>query len=89
MSDAHKQGLQMRSDMVPGSIFPDYEPPDHTTKRRKLSELQGQYPRVLVLSRGGFCPKERPELKAAWQQGREEIFYPYVKTYNQSLGEHD
>jgi hypothetical protein len=26
----------MRSDMVPASIFPDYELPDHTTKRRKL-----------------------------------------------------
>jgi hypothetical protein len=40
----------MRSDMVPGSIFPDYELPDHTTKRRKLSELQGQDPMVLVLT---------------------------------------
>jgi peroxiredoxin len=49
----------MRSDMVPGSIFPDYELPDHTTKRRELSELQGQHPMVLVLSRGGFCPEER------------------------------
>jgi peroxiredoxin len=49
----------MRSDIVLGSIFPDYELPDHTTKRRKLSELQGQHPMVLVLSRGGFCPKER------------------------------
>ena len=49
----------MRSDMVPGSAFPDYELPDHTTKRRKLSDLQGQNPMVLVLSRGGYCPKER------------------------------
>ena len=32
----------MRSDMVLGSIFPDYELPDHTTKRRKLSELQAR-----------------------------------------------
>ena len=28
----------MRSDIVPGAIFPDYELSDHTTKRRKLSE---------------------------------------------------
>ena len=49
----------MRSDIVPGAVFPDYELPDHTTKRRKLSELQGEDPLVLVLSRGGFCPKER------------------------------
>jgi len=26
-----------------------------------------------------------PELKAAWQQGRKELFYPYVQT----LGEQD
>ena len=37
----------MRSDIVPGAVFPDYELPDHTTKRRKLSELQGQDPMVL------------------------------------------
>jgi peroxiredoxin len=49
----------MRSDIVPGAVFPDYELPDHTAKRRKLSELQGQHPMVLVLSRGGFCPKDR------------------------------
>jgi hypothetical protein len=30
----------MRSDIVQGGVFPDYELPDHTTKRRKLSELQ-------------------------------------------------
>ncbi len=31
----------MRSDIVPGAVFPDYELTDHTAKRRKLSELQG------------------------------------------------
>jgi hypothetical protein len=30
-----------------------------------------------------------PELKAAWQQGRKEFFYPYGKTYAQTLGEQD
>jgi peroxiredoxin len=53
----------MRSDIVPGAIFPDYELSDHTAKRRKLSELQGQHPMVLVLSRGGFCPKDRRRLR--------------------------
>lgn len=28
----------MRSDIVPGAIFSDYELSDHTAKRRKLSE---------------------------------------------------
>jgi hypothetical protein len=31
----------MRSDIVPGAVFPDYELSDHTAKRRKLSDLQG------------------------------------------------
>ncbi len=30
-----------------------------------------------------------PELKAAWQQGRKELFYPYGKSYVQTLGEQD
>ena len=30
-----------------------------------------------------------PESKAAWQQGRKELFYPYGKTYAQTLGEQD
>ena len=30
-----------------------------------------------------------PELKAAWQEGRKELFYPYGKTYLQTLSEHD
>jgi hypothetical protein len=30
-----------------------------------------------------------PELKAAWQQGRKELLYPYGKTYAQTLGEQD
>ncbi len=29
----------------------------------------------------------RPELKAAWQGGRKKLFYPYGKTYVQTLGE--
>lgn len=49
----------MRADIVPGAKFPDYELTDHAAKRRKLSELQGSDPMILVLSRGQFCPKDR------------------------------
>jgi hypothetical protein len=49
----------MRSDLVPGARFPDYELTDHATERRKLSDLQGQQPMVLVLSRRGIL-SERP-----------------------------
>jgi hypothetical protein len=30
-----------------------------------------------------------PELKTAWKQGRKEFFYPYGKTYIQTLGEQE
>src|SRR5215831_17639188 len=66
----------MRSDMISGAVFPDYELPDHTTKRRRLSELQGQDPMVLVLSRGGYCPKDRRQHEGLVQLYRElEIGY--------------
>jgi len=51
----------MRSDIVPGNSFPDYELPDHTGKTRKLSELQGNDPLILTLSRGHYCPKEHQQ----------------------------
>jgi peroxiredoxin len=49
----------MRADIVPGGTFPDYELPDHTGTHRKLSELQSDDPMIVVLSRGGYCPKDR------------------------------
>src|SRR6266436_2407519 len=141
----------MRDDIVPGAVLPDYELSDHGAKRRKLSELQGPDPMILVLSRGGFCPKERrqheglvqlhrelevaycrlltittdsiietnefrsgvgahwpfldlravlrkcqpdwditkSELKAIWQQGKKELFYPYHETYARTLNQLD
>jgi len=66
----------MRADIQPGALFPDYELPDHTTKRRKLSDLQGEDPMVLVLSRGGFCPKDRRQHEGLVQLYREmEVSY--------------
>src|SRR2546430_15872347 len=61
----------MRPDIVPGAVFPDYELPDHGGKHRTLSELQGGDPLVLVLSRGGFCPKERRQHEGLVQLHRE------------------
>jgi len=51
----------MRSDIVPGANFPDYELPDHTNTPRKLSELQGDNPMILTLARGHYCPKEHQQ----------------------------
>jgi hypothetical protein len=33
----------MRSDIVPGGVFPDYELPDHTNTKRRLSESHSVY----------------------------------------------
>ena len=51
----------MRSDIKPGATFPDYELPDHTSARRRLGELQGDDPLILMLSRGHYCPKEHQQ----------------------------
>src|SRR6185437_13169913 len=66
----------MRADMVPGAVFPDYELTDHAGKRRKLSDLQGPDPMILVLSRGGFCPKDRRQAEGLIALHRElEVGY--------------
>ena len=66
----------MRSEMIPGAVFPDYELSDHTGKHRKLSELQQQDPMVIVLSRGGYCPKDRRQHEGLVQLHRElEVGY--------------
>lgn len=54
----------MRPDIAPGGTFPDYELPDHTNTRRKLSELQGDDPMILTLARGHYCPKEHQQHRA-------------------------
>lgn len=66
----------MRADIVPGSVFPDYELSDHTGKRRRLSDLQEQDPMILVLGRGGFCPKDRRQAEGLVELHRElEVGY--------------
>jgi peroxiredoxin len=66
----------MRADVVPGAILSDYSLNDHTAKHRKLSELQGDDPIVLVLSRGSFCPKDRRQAEGLLQLHREmEVGY--------------
>jgi len=66
----------MRADIVPGAVFPNYELTDHTAKRCSLADLQGPDPMVLVLSRGGFCPKDRRQAEGLIQLHREmEVGY--------------
>jgi peroxiredoxin len=61
----------MRGDIVPGGVFPDYELSDHRGTHRRLSELQEGDPMVLVLARGGFCPKDRRQHEGLLQLHRE------------------
>ena len=66
----------MRADIALGAVFPDYELTDHTGKHRKLSDLQGPDPMILVLSRGGFCPKDRRQAEGLVELHREmEVGY--------------
>src|ERR1700752_2037138 len=66
----------MRADIVSGAKFPDYQLADHTGKHRKLSELQGQDPMIVVLSRGAYCPKDRRQHEGLLQLHRElEVGY--------------
>ena len=77
----------MRSDIVPGATFPDYELPDQDRVTRRLSEIQGDDPLILTLARGHYCPKEHQQhLELA-------AFYPkiavgYTKIATISTDEH-
>ncbi len=71
----------MRADIVPGGTFPDYELTDHTKKRRRLSELQGDDPLILVLSRGHYCPKDHQQhLQLAAFQSQVDVAYTRIVT---------
>jgi peroxiredoxin len=71
----------VRSDIIPGAEFPDYELTDHARTRRSLSELQGSNPMIVVLSRGGYCPKDRRQHEGLLQLHREmEVGYAALVT---------
>jgi peroxiredoxin len=71
----------MRADIAPGGTFPDYELTDHTKTRRRLSDLQGNDPMILVLSRGHFCPKDHQQhLELAAFQSLIGVAYTQIVT---------
>jgi len=71
----------MRSDIVPGGIFPDYALPDHTGAVRRLSEIQGRDPMILTLARGHYCPKEHQQhLDLAAFQSKIAVAYTQIAT---------
>jgi len=71
----------MRADIAPGGTFPDYELTDHTKTRRRLSELQGIDPMILVLARGHFCPKDHQQhLELAAFHSKIAVAYTQIVT---------
>src|SRR5919205_2121874 len=49
----------MSRNLVPGAVPPDFELPDDTGTKHRLSQLQGDNVLVLMLGRGEHCPRER------------------------------
>jgi peroxiredoxin len=71
----------MRSDIVPGAKFPDFELTGHDGERHKLSALQGIDPMVLILSRGHYCPKDHQQhLALADAQSQFAVAYTSIVT---------
>jgi peroxiredoxin len=71
----------MRPDIVPGGTFPDYELPDHERVPRKLSEIQGEDPMILLLARGHYCPKEHQlHLELAANYPKINVAYTKITT---------
>src|SRR5258707_614528 len=81
LNDTQQGGRPMRSDIVPGATFPDYELPDHTETKRRLSEVQGDNPLILTLARGHYCPKEHQQhLQLAAFQPKIAVAYTQIVT---------
>src|ERR671931_2254944 len=53
----------MSKGLTPGSALPDFVLPDTRGTLRRLSELQGDNPMILLLGRGEHCPRERQHQK--------------------------
>ncbi len=71
----------MRADISPGRVFPDYELTDHTKTRRRLSQLQGVDPMILVIARGHFCPKDHQQhLELAAFYSKISVAYTQIVT---------
>ena len=65
------------------STLPDLELPDHTGRRRTLSELAGGDPVALFFSRGWWCPKEQRYLRGLVElQDEFEVAYSRLVVVN-------
>jgi peroxiredoxin len=58
--------MTMRADIGPGVTFPNFELPDHTGRLRRLSEIQGDDPMVIVLAREAYSGKDQVQHEGLW-----------------------
>jgi peroxiredoxin len=49
----------MSKGLTVGAVLPDFELPDETGTKWRLSDLAGDNPMILMLGRGEHCPRER------------------------------
>jgi peroxiredoxin len=59
-------------------VFPDLDLPDHTSRPRRLSEIAGGDPLILVTSRGWWCPKEQRYMREL-VRFQDEVEVAYTK----------
>jgi peroxiredoxin len=59
-------------------VFPDLDLPDHTGRSRRLSEIAGGDPLILVTSRGWWCPKEQRYMREL-ARFQDEVEVAYTK----------
>ena len=71
----------MRADIVTGATLRDYDLPSHTGERPRLSDPHGPDPLILVLSQGGYCPRDQRQAEGlAPLDGEMEVGYSRLVT---------
>src|ERR1041385_5473522 len=77
----------MRTDIRPGAAFPDYQLPDHTGTPRRLSEIQGSDPTIIVLAREAYSAKDQRQhegLVQLWSEMKPGVGYCRMVTITTS-----
>ena len=76
----------MRADLIIGVQFPDFALPDVSKRHRKLSEILGGFPGVLIFIRGSFWPKDHRQLANYAQYLQPELRVNYCRMVTVSAG---
>ena len=77
----------MRADVKPGTTFPDYQLLDHNGQPRRLSEIQGGDPMIIVLAREAYSAKDQRQhegLVQLWSEMKTGVGYCQMVTITTS-----